>query len=136
MKMISTVCRQCAGTFTQPDDPGRRAEFCSNACRQKAYRARGGGRRPAAADTWVWMTAFLDQAAAKERVRRRSKARRGHEEGVPVGMPRWALPRDSDGEDEAKRREVLFLALARALHEGDDALWDLAEALGRRSGFC
>jgi Protein of unknown function (DUF2786) len=33
-------CEYCGIEFGQPDDPGRKRRFCSNACRQAAYRAR------------------------------------------------------------------------------------------------
>jgi hypothetical protein len=33
-------CEYCRIEFGQPDDPGRKRRFCSNACRQAAYRAR------------------------------------------------------------------------------------------------
>ena len=33
-------CEYCGTRFGQPDDPGRKRRFCSNACRQAAYRAR------------------------------------------------------------------------------------------------
>jgi hypothetical protein len=33
-------CEYCGIEFGQPDDPGRKRRFCSNACRQAAYRTR------------------------------------------------------------------------------------------------
>jgi hypothetical protein len=40
MHMIWTDCERCGTSFSQPYDPGRRRQFCSNACRQAAYRRR------------------------------------------------------------------------------------------------
>jgi hypothetical protein len=37
---IYTDCAHCGARFGQPYDPGRPRQFCSNACRQAAYRAR------------------------------------------------------------------------------------------------
>jgi len=35
-----TSCPGCRTRITQPNDPGRKRQYCSNACRQAAYRAR------------------------------------------------------------------------------------------------
>ena len=40
MRTIETECEHCGEWFDQPDDPGRKARYCSNAHRQAAYRAR------------------------------------------------------------------------------------------------
>lgn len=37
------TCEQCGGKVAVPERQGRRARFCSNACRQRAYRARRSG---------------------------------------------------------------------------------------------
>ncbi|MFE4622687.1 helix-turn-helix domain-containing protein [Streptomyces mirabilis] len=43
------ICRYCQERFAQSDGPGRKKEYCSIACRQKAQRDRDGrlGQRPA-----------------------------------------------------------------------------------------
>ncbi len=33
---IYTQCAHCGATFTQPDDPGRKRQFCSGRCRTAA----------------------------------------------------------------------------------------------------
>src|SRR4051812_16155583 len=37
-------CRWCGRRFSVPKGPGRRREFCRQACRQRDYEARRGGR--------------------------------------------------------------------------------------------
>ena len=34
------TCTSCGSSFGQPDDPGRKRIYCSQACQQAAYRAR------------------------------------------------------------------------------------------------
>jgi predicted nucleic acid-binding Zn ribbon protein len=40
VRVIHRTCPTCGRTFGQPDDPGRKRRFCSDACKQAAYRAR------------------------------------------------------------------------------------------------
>jgi len=40
MRVIYRTCPACGRRFGQPDDPGRKRRFCSDACKQAAYRAR------------------------------------------------------------------------------------------------
>jgi hypothetical protein len=63
IRMIRTACAYCGSRFEQPDDPSRKRQFCSAACKQAAYRARK--RR--------------EQQQARQRVEEEA-ARRAHEE--------------------------------------------------------
>ena len=40
VRVIYRTCPTCGHSFGQPDDPGRKRRFCSDACKQAAYRAR------------------------------------------------------------------------------------------------
>jgi hypothetical protein len=40
VRVIYRDCPTCGSRFGQPDDPGRKRRFCSDACKQAAYRAR------------------------------------------------------------------------------------------------
>jgi hypothetical protein len=40
MRIIWRDCEHCGRALSQPDDPGRKRRFCSDACKQAAYRAR------------------------------------------------------------------------------------------------
>jgi endogenous inhibitor of DNA gyrase (YacG/DUF329 family) len=40
VRVIYRTCPTCGRSFGQPDDPGRKRRFCSDACKQAAYRAR------------------------------------------------------------------------------------------------
>ena len=40
MRVIYRTCPACGRRFGQPDDPGRKRRFCSDACKQAAYRTR------------------------------------------------------------------------------------------------
>ena len=40
VRVIYRTCPTCGHRFGQPDDPGRKRRYCSDACKQAAYRAR------------------------------------------------------------------------------------------------
>jgi hypothetical protein len=40
VRVIYRTCPACGRSFGQPDDPGRKRRFCSDACKQAAYRVR------------------------------------------------------------------------------------------------
>ena len=40
VRVIYRTCPTCGRRFGQPDDPGRKRRFCSDACKQAAYRHR------------------------------------------------------------------------------------------------
>lgn len=141
---IASDCRQCGVTFQQPYDPGRRREFCSNACRQKAYRARGGRasgtHRASARQQREWQEAWAREEARKEQERQRAKARRGRGEKTPSGMPTWVFRQARDSAEQEKRRRRCYLLFTRALHEGTDeheaqACRDAAERIRARYGL-
>jgi endogenous inhibitor of DNA gyrase (YacG/DUF329 family) len=47
VRVIYRTCPTCGHRFDQPDDPGRKRPFCSDACKQAAYRARKHAREQA-----------------------------------------------------------------------------------------
>jgi endogenous inhibitor of DNA gyrase (YacG/DUF329 family) len=47
VRTIYRTCPACGRRFGQPDDPGRKRRFCSDACKQAAYRARKRAREQA-----------------------------------------------------------------------------------------
>jgi endogenous inhibitor of DNA gyrase (YacG/DUF329 family) len=47
VRTIYLTCPACGRRFGQPDDPGRKRRFCSDACKQAAYRARKRAREQA-----------------------------------------------------------------------------------------
>jgi predicted nucleic acid-binding Zn ribbon protein len=47
VRVIYRTCPVCGHRFGQPDDPGRKRRFCSDACKQAAYRARKRAREQA-----------------------------------------------------------------------------------------
>jgi hypothetical protein len=40
VRVIYRTCPACGRSFGQPDDPGRKRRYCSDACKQAAYQAR------------------------------------------------------------------------------------------------
>lgn len=118
---IQTTCRQCGVTFLQVDDPGRKREFCSNACRQRAYRARGGrasgtrretpGARRRREEREAWAKQKAQQEARNER-RRTSPPPPADER---PRTPGWVFSADTDPYKRAKRR-VCRLLWERASH--------------------
>jgi hypothetical protein len=51
VRVIYRTCPSCGHRFGQPDDPGRKRRYCSDACKQAAYRARQQARQQAQDDT-------------------------------------------------------------------------------------
>jgi hypothetical protein len=47
VRVIHCTCPVCGRRFGQPDDPGRKRRFCSDACKQAAYRQRKRAREQA-----------------------------------------------------------------------------------------
>jgi hypothetical protein len=47
VRVIYRTGPACGRRFGQPDDPGRKRRFCSDACKQAAYRARKRAREQA-----------------------------------------------------------------------------------------
>jgi hypothetical protein len=47
VRVIHRTCPTCGRRFGQPDDPGRKRRYCSDACKQAAYRARKRAREQA-----------------------------------------------------------------------------------------
>jgi hypothetical protein len=47
VRVIYRTCPSCGHRFGQPDDPGRKRRYCSDACKQAAYRARQHAREQA-----------------------------------------------------------------------------------------
>jgi hypothetical protein len=75
-------CEYCGVEFSQPDDPGRKRRFCSNACRQAAYRARtrSGQRAREQHEREEARRRAEEQARrAREERRRRQRARQDHQ---------------------------------------------------------
>jgi hypothetical protein len=132
MGATETIYRTCAGcgvTFGQPDDPGRKREYHDNACRQAAYRARGGrasGTRRESArarQRRAEQEAWAEQEARRERERQRSeRRRRGQQQtGSGSGDDRWTWSRADDDPATAKRRRTCRLLIDRANHKSTPA---------------
>lgn len=120
-------CRQCWQEFEQPIDPGRSREYCSNRCRQKSYRERGGRASgthkpsPKAEQKRREEEAWAADEARKERERQRSRDRRAAAAGRAeerIVTPEWTLPRWQDTPEQAKKREICRLLFVRVAHGG------------------
>ncbi len=84
-------CEHCGISFGQPDDPGRKRRFCSNACRQAAYRARvRNGRRAREEREREEARHRAEEEArrARDEERRRRRARQDQEPPPHAGTGR------------------------------------------------
>jgi hypothetical protein len=111
VRVIYRTCPTCGATFGQPDDPGRRRRFCSDACKQAAYRARKREREQARQQA-------EEEAARQQREEqaRRARARRTPPPHAGTSRPRpWCggcggqrgphtLHHDQAAHDRARRR--------------------------------
>jgi hypothetical protein len=84
-------CEYCRVEFGQPDDPGRKRRFCSNACRQAAYRARvryGQRAREQREREEARRRAEEEARRAREEKRRRRRARQDRQPPPHAGTSR------------------------------------------------
>jgi hypothetical protein len=70
VRVIYRDCPTCGRRFGQPDDPGRKRRFCSDACKQAAYRQRKRAREQAR------QRAQDDTRRQREEQARRTRTRR------------------------------------------------------------
>lgn len=108
-----TTCPACGVTFEQAHDPGRRRKFCSNACRQRDYRARNAKNGHEAADARRAREEQERAARAEEARRRRAREREAQARRSGVS---WTLPRSSDDAATARSRARCAKLLDRANH--------------------
>jgi hypothetical protein len=111
--MIDTTCRRCGVTFQQANDPGRKRQFCGNACRQADYRARAGKTGHEAAQ----------ERARKEQERREQDARRARERRAKEARDQahragadWTAPNHRDTPAQARARAMCRKLMDRAAH--------------------
>jgi hypothetical protein len=113
VRIIYRTCPACGRRFGQPDDPGRKRRFCSDACKQAAYRARKREREHA-------RQRAQDEARRRAREEQGRRARdRGHRTQPPhagtsrpgpycagCGGHRWphTVHHDQAAHDRARRR--------------------------------
>jgi hypothetical protein len=133
---VDTECVGCGVTFQQRDDAGRKREYHSRACRQRAYRARSGRdghearreqreqRRRAheGARQRMYEEAFGEREAQRERERQRSHERRyGFPPPPPDTIPGWCTSQPaSDTKQQAKYRRWAYLLYVKATHPTAD----------------
>lgn len=127
---IYSQCLNCGVTFRQPDDPGRRREYHSNACRQQAYRARGGRASgthkpsPSAEQRRAEQESWAADQARRERERERSEQRRNARTGraqEQIPTPEWTHATSTDSAAQAKYRRICNLLMRRAAHDSTNA---------------
>jgi hypothetical protein len=70
VRVIYRTCPTCGHRFGQPDDPGRKRRYCSDACKQAAYRQRQRAREQAR------QRAQDDARRQREEQARRTRSRR------------------------------------------------------------
>lgn len=130
---IFSECEGCGVTFRQRDDAGRKRAYHSNACRQRAYRARSGSdgheaRRAASEarrrqregeERRMYEEAFAREEARRERERQRSYQRR---HGTPPPPPddmagyEWVLrDRPTDSAEQRKQRRLCYTLVYKGL---------------------
>jgi hypothetical protein len=119
----ATQCPSCGTTFYQPDDPGKRRVYCSSACRQRAYRARGGrasGTRQESArarERREQSDAWAREEARREQARERMRRNRGRGQERIVTPP-WCQEQAGDTAKQARARRTARLLYTRAGHPG------------------
>lgn len=144
---IITSCEQCGSPIRQLDDPGRRRAYCSNACRQRAYRARGGrasGTRYESAGAQrrrEQEEAWERQKAKAEQERQRAYERRHDSPWTPPKeRPGWCGDRFGDDPVRKAKRRRARLLWERSVHQGTNeheaqACWERAEKIRAEYGL-
>lgn len=133
--LIESECVGCGVTFQQRDDAGRRREYHSRACRQRAYRARSGrdghearresqerARRAQEDERQrMYEEAWAEREAQRERERQRSQRRRyGFTPPAPETMPSWCFPVPGEPARKARARDRAYKLYSRALRPTHD----------------
>jgi hypothetical protein len=90
VRILYHTCPACGRRFGQPDDPGRKRRFCSDACKQAAYRQRKHAREQARqrAQDDARRRAREDARRARDRARRRYDGL--HAKAASTGFPEEA----------------------------------------------
>jgi hypothetical protein len=145
-------CEYCGVEFGQPDDPGRKRRFCSNACRQAAYRARvrsGRRAREQRKREEAWRRAEEEaRREREERQRRRARQDRQPPPHAGTSRPRSScaacggdrgphtMHHDDAAHERARRRYEALCRKAAGTsfpHEAE-ACWEKAEELRAKYG--
>jgi hypothetical protein len=148
MRTITTVCGcGCGVTFQQPDDPGRKRQYATDACKQRVYRARRGVTGHEARDRRKAQERAEQARREQEDARRReedaarARARRARERArAQTAGPDWTHPRYSDDTATARARVRGAKLLERANHPGTgsheaDACRTKAESIRTKHGL-
>lgn len=111
MDTLIRTCPSCGTRFGQPNDPGRKRTYCSNACRQQTYR----DRTKAKADDFKRRQEQARQKAYDDMYDqdKKSRSRRKAEYGTPAD---WWSPRMTDTAAQAKARATCARLMERAEH--------------------
>jgi len=145
VRVIYRTCPACGRRFGQPDDPGRKRRFCSDACKQAAYRARKREREQARqrAQDDARRRAREDARRARDRTRRTPPPHAGTSRPSPYcsgcgghrGPP--SFHHDQAAHDRARRRYDVLHAKADStgFPEEADACRAKAEQLRAKYGL-
>ena len=123
VRVIYRTCPACGRRFGQPDDPGRKRRFCSDACKQAAYRARKRAGEQA-------------RRRAQDDARRRAheeQARRARDRTRPP-MPGPAAPAPSAGRAAATAAPTASIT-TRPAHDRARRRYDGLSAKAASTGF-
>jgi hypothetical protein len=129
MRTITTVCGcGCGVTFQQPDDPGRKRQYATDACKQRVYRARRGvtgheaRERRKAQERADQARQDREEARRREQDAARARARRARERArAQATGPAWTHPRVGDNDAQARARVRGAKLMERANHPGTNA---------------
>jgi endogenous inhibitor of DNA gyrase (YacG/DUF329 family) len=128
VRVIYRTCPTCGRRFGQPDDPGRKRRFCSDACKQAAYRQRKRAREQA-------RQRAQDDARRRQREEQARRARdraRTHRPPPHAGTSR---PGDSPEQVRARRRMEALLRKAAATTFPEEAAACRAKAEQLRAKY-
>ncbi len=110
MRTLRMNCPKCGTEFGQPDDPGKRRTYCTNACRQSAYRDRVKEQRQ---EQQAHEQKQRQQSREESSQRRQQRRRRQESYGTPHD---WWSPRTTDDSAQAKARATCARLMERAEH--------------------
>jgi hypothetical protein len=100
------TCPRCKRRFEQPNDPGRRRVYCSDACKQAAYRARVKRQREQADRQRE--RGEPSSRSSRERARQQARAGTNGHRGGPGPDERF------DGPEQARARRRIEALLREA----------------------
>jgi hypothetical protein len=147
--VLTRICPVCGRSFAQPDDPGRKRVYDTDACKQSAYRARTGRtghearaqatERPPTPEDRAQREARQAEQASRVTEARRAKYAQERQRRSDAAKAAWARRQEREAHT-AKQQDKFLKLKIKATHRNTTdveaaALHEKAEQLREKYGL-